>query len=314
MSTVPLPTAREHDLLDDRAGLRGASWRSVLRRYAIYAFYVPILLWTLLPFYWMLVTSLAGSRELMVFPPPAFPAEPTFRWYMELMGMIPRDQMTTDTAAASELFMNALGNSLLVAGTATLVGLIVGIPAAYAYARLGSRSRNMFFLMTFVIHTLPPFATVLPLYILMRQVGLLNTKTGLILVYSALAVTYVVWVMTAIIRGIPTDLEDAARIDGCTRFQAFLQVVLPILQPAIVAAALLVFISLWNEFLYVLVLVNDPANKTVPLIISEYSTQERVNYGLNMASGVIVSLPPVLIALIFQKRLVGGLTAGATKG
>lgn len=288
--------------------------REAWRRFGIYVFYVPILLWTLLPFYWMLVTSVAGSRELLAFPPPTFPVEPTMRWYMELMGMVPRGEMTTDTAAASELFLNALANSVLVAGNATLVGLLTGIPAAYSYARLRSRGRNAFFAMTFVIHTLPPFATVLPLYILLRQIGLLNSKTGLVLVYSALAVTYVVWVMTAIIRAIPPELEDAARIDGCTRFQALLRIVVPLLRPSIVASGLLVFISLWNEFLYVLVLVNDPANKTVPLIISEYSTQERINYGLNMAAGVIVSLPPVLIALIFQKRLVGGLTAGATKG
>lgn len=290
------------------------NWRQRLRPVLPYLFFIPILLWTLLPFYWMLVTSIAGSRELLAFPPPAFPAEPTMRWYMELMGLVPRDEMTTDTAAASELFLNALANSVIIAGTATVVGLLTGIPAAYSYARLRSRVRHGFFLLTFIAHTLPPFATVLPIYILLRQIGLLNSKTGLILVYSALAVTYVVWILTAIIRAIPNDLEDAARIDGCTRFQAFVHVVLPILQPAIVASGLLVFISLWNEFLYVLVLVNDPANKTVPLIISEYSTQERINYGLNMAAGVIVSLPPVLIALIFQRRLVGGLTAGATKG
>lgn len=286
----------------------------LLPRFGVVIAYTLIALWTLLPFYWMVVTSLAGSRALLAFPPPIFPSDWTLQWYQELLGLAPPSASTRDTASASRLFITALGNSLSAAGIATAVGILLGIPAAYAYARLRSPTRAVFFLMTFIVHTVPPFATVLPIYILLRNVGLLNSKTGIILVYSALAVTYVIWMMTAIIRGIPKDLEDAARIDGCTRFQAFLRVVLPILKPAIVAAGLLVFISLWNEFLYVLVLVNDPANKTVPLVISEYSTQERINYGLVMASGVIVSLPPVLIALIFQRRIVSGLTAGATKG
>jgi multiple sugar transport system permease protein len=283
-------------------------------RVGVIVAYTFIGLWTLLPFYWLLVTSIAGSRALLSFPPPLFPSEWTLQWYQELLGLAPPSASTRDTAAASRLFLNAMGNSLFAAGLATAIGLLLGIPAAYAYARLRSPARSVFFLLTFLVHTVPPFATVLPIYILLRNVGLLNSKTGIILVYSALAVTYVIWMMTAIIRGIPKDLEDSARIDGCTRFQAFLRVVLPILRPAIVAAGLLVFISLWNEFLYVLVLVNDAANKTVPLVISEYSTQERINYGLVMASGALVSVPPVLIALVFQRRIVSGLTAGATKG
>jgi multiple sugar transport system permease protein len=168
--------------------------------------------------------------------------------------------------------------------------------------------------LTVMVHMLPPIATVIPLYILLRKVGLLNQLSGLILVYAALSVTYVVWVMSGYFQTIPKELEESARIDGCSRMGALMRVILPIVTPGLIATGILVFITTWNEFLYVLVLINDPANKTVPVMIAEFSTQDQIKYGMIMTGGIIVSLPPVLLALIFQRRLISGLTAGAVKG
>ena len=262
----------------------------------------------------MLVTSVAGPRELMVFAPELWPKTISFERYRELLGLIDPATLDADIAVAATLFRRALTNSVIAAGATTVIGLFVGVFAGYAYARLKFSYKNSLLGLTVMVHMLPPIATVIPLYILLRKIGLLNSLTGLVLVYSALAVTYVVWVMSGYFRSVPGELEEAARVDGCTRLGALLRIVLPVVAPGIVATGLLVFITMWNEFLYALVLINDPVQKTVPVMISEFSTQERINYGLIMAGGAIVSLPPVLIAFIFQRRLVSGLTAGAVKG
>ena len=289
-------------------------FRKLLPRVLLYAAVALILLWTLAPFYWMLATSVAGQRDLMSFPPAAIPPTITFERYVQLFGLADPSSIDVDIAVGARLFRRALTNSILVASATTVIGLVVGVIAGYAYARLKFSFSRSLLGITVMVHMLPPIATVIPLYMLLRQIGLLNSLTGLILVYSALAVTYVVWIMNGYFRSVPIELEESARVDGCTRLGALARIVLPVVAPGIVATGLLVFITMWNEFLYALVLINDATSKTVPVMISEFSTQERINYGMIMAGGVIVSLPPVLIAFIFQRRLVGGLTAGAVKG
>lgn len=273
-----------------------------------------ILAWTLLPFYWMFVSSIAEQRDLIVFPPNWIPERYSFERYWQLSGIADLADLDAETARPTALFRTAIVNSLTVASITTILALIVGSLAGYAYARLQFAFRKQLLALTVMVHMLPPIATVIPLYILLRHMGLLNTQPGLILVYCALAITYVVWVMSGFFRAIPRELEDSARIDGCTRIGAFLRIVLPIAAPGLVATGLLVFITIWNEFLYVLILMNDPSGKTVPVVVAEFSTQDQVKYGMIMTGGVLVSLPPVILALIFQRHLISGLTAGAVKG
>lgn len=288
--------------------------KPLLSQVLLYGAVFMIVAWTLAPFYWMVVTSLSDQRDLLSFPPSLLPERISFERYWQLLGLADPDTLDAETAGPARLFRRALTNSVLVSGATTLIGLAIGTVAGYAYARLKFRFSNHLLALTVMVHMLPPIATVIPLYVLLRKIGLLNSLTGLILVYSALAVTYVVWVMSGYFRSVPRELEESARIDGCTRLGALLRIVLPVVAPGIVATGLLVFITMWNEFLYALVLINDPSSKTVPVMISEFSTQESIKYGMIMAGGAIVSLPPVLIAFIFQRRLVSGLTAGAVKG
>jgi multiple sugar transport system permease protein len=288
--------------------------RSVSQQILLYAAVLGIVLWTLAPFYWMLVSSVSEQRDLFSFPPVWFPRTISFERFEQLLGFASPGEVDEETARPARLFRTALLNSVLVCGMTTLIGLTVGTIAAYSYARLRFRFSRYLMALTVMVHMLPPIATVIPLYILLRKVGLLNQLSGLILVYAALSVTYVVWVMSGYFQTIPKELEESARIDGCSRMGALMRVILPIVTPGLIATGILVFITTWNEFLYVLVLINDPANKTVPVMIAEFSTQDQIKYGMIMTGGIIVSLPPVLLALIFQRRLISGLTAGAVKG
>jgi multiple sugar transport system permease protein len=288
--------------------------RSPLQQVLLYAAVLAVVLWTMAPFYWMLVSSVSEQRDLFSFPPVWFPRTVSLERFWILLGLGDLAGLDEETARPALLFRTALLNSVLVCGITTAVGLAVGTIAAYAYARLRFAFSGPFMALTVVVHMLPPIATVIPLYILLRKIGLLNELSGLILVYAALSVTYVVWVMSGYFRSIPKELEESARIDGCSRMGALVRVILPIVTPGLVATGILVFITTWNEFLYVLVLMNDPANKTVPVVVAEFSTQDQIKYGMIMTGGIIVSLPPVLMALLFQRRLISGLTAGAVKG
>jgi multiple sugar transport system permease protein len=288
--------------------------RSPLQQVLLYAAVLAVVLWTMAPFYWMLVSSVSEQRDLFSFPPVWFPRTVSLERFWILLGLGDLAGLDEETARPALLFRTALLNSVLVCGITTAVGLAVGTVAAYAYARLRFAFSGPFMALTVVVHMLPPIATVIPLYILLRKIGLLNELSGLILVYAALSVTYVVWVMSGYFRSIPKELEESARIDGCSRMGALVRVILPIVTPGLVATGILVFITTWNEFLYVLVLMNDPANKTVPVVVAEFSTQDQIKYGMIMTGGIIVSLPPVLLALLFQRRLISGLTAGAVKG
>ena len=288
--------------------------RSPLQQVLLYAAVLAVVLWTMAPFYWMLVSSVSEQRDLFSFPPVWFPRTVSLARFWILLGLGDLAGLDEETARPALLFRTALLNSVLVCGITTAVGLAVGTVAAYAYARLRFAFSGPLMALTVVVHMLPPIATVIPLYILLRKIGLLNELSGLILVYAALSVTYVVWVMSGYFRSIPKELEESARIDGCSRMGALVRVILPIVTPGLVATGILVFITTWNEFLYVLVLMNDPANKTVPVVVAEFSTQDQIKYGMIMTGGIIVSLPPVLMALLFQRRLISGLTAGAVKG
>jgi multiple sugar transport system permease protein len=288
--------------------------RSPLQQVLLYAAVLAVVLWTMAPFYWMLVSSVSEQRDLFSFPPVWFPRTVSLERFWILLGLGDLAGLDEETARPALLFRTALLNSVLVCGITTAAGLAVGTVAAYAYARLRFAFSGPLMALTVVVHMLPPIATVIPLYILLRKIGLLNELSGLILVYAALSVTYVVWVMSGYFRSIPKELEESARIDGCSRMGALVRVILPIVTPGLVATGILVFITTWNEFLYVLVLMNDPANKTVPVVVAEFSTQDQIKYGMIMTGGIIVSLPPVLMALLFQRRLISGLTAGAVKG
>jgi multiple sugar transport system permease protein len=249
------------------------------------------------PFAWQILTSLRPESQITE------------------LG-VPRDLSLDSYAAAFEgqPFARVLLNSALVATVTTFVTLAVASTAAFALAKLELRGKRLLLSSALAVSMFPPIATVSPLDLAMKEVQLLDTPLGLVIPYTTFALPLALWVLTGFFREIPDELYRAARVDGCTPFQAFRRVMLPLAMPGLATTAILVFIFSWNEFLYALTFTSSPVHRTVPVAISLFSGEHAEPWGEIAAASVIATLPLVLIALVFQKRIVAGLTQGAVKG
>jgi len=192
------------------------------------------------------------------------------------------------------------------------VCLILGVLAAYAIARLRFRGSHAMVLVMMATQLIPPVVLVVPMYVIMRQFDLLDKRLGLIIVDISIVLPLVIWLMRGYFASIPSELEDAARIDGCTRLGALARVILPLSGPGLVSVMIFAFIAAWNEYLYAFIFTNVDA-KTLPVLIGEFSTKLGLEYLRIAAAGVLASLPPVVLALVFQRFIIRGLTAGAIK-
>jgi multiple sugar transport system permease protein len=258
------------------------------------------------PYLWLVISSLSYKVDLLTKPLQWIPRRITTQNYVELLFV------RGEASVNATLFVKGMANSLVVATSATLICLGLGVLSAYAMARLrypGSRT-SMVTMMS--AQMLPALAIVIPLYVLLRQMNLLDTRQGLALVYLSFILPLVVWLMRGYFASIPSELEDAARIDGCSRLGALWRVVLPLAAPGLVSVAVFAFIASWNEYLFAFILTSADA-KTVPVVIGEFSTKLGLEYLRIAAAGVLASLPPVILALIFQRFIIRGLTAGAVK-
>ncbi len=211
-------------------------------------------------------------------------------------------------------FARALMSSALVASATTMLAVGFGTSAAFALARLRLRWRRLILALALWASMFPPIAIVSPLYIVIRAVGLRDELAGLVLPYVGFALPLAIWVMTDYFAAIPRELYLAARIDGCTPWQAFTKVTLPLAKPGIITTGLLVFVQAWNELLFALTFTSSPEKRTVPVAIALFAAEHREPWGEIAAASVVATLPLVLATLVFQKRVVAGLTAGAVKG
>lgn len=211
-------------------------------------------------------------------------------------------------------FARVLATSFAVATLTTLLCLVVGSLAAFALARLPVPARGALLAAALGASMFPPIATVGPLFLAVRAAGLRDHIAGLVVPYTTFALPLTLWVLTTHFRELPIELYRAAKIDGCTSFGAFRRVLLPLAAPGLVTTALLVFIFSWNEFLYALTFTSSPAHRTVPVAIALFSSGHTEPWAQIAAASVVVTLPLVVLTLIFQRRLVAGLTSGAVKG
>lgn len=253
----------------------------------------------LAPFLWLIITSLSSDTDIARIPP-LLPAQIVFDHYPAVFTGRP--------------FARFLLNSLVVASATTLFCLAVGSLAAYALAKLEFRGKGLILGMVLMVSMFPPIATVSPLYKIMAALGLRDTWIALIFPYTTFAMPLTMWVLTNFFREIPDELGKAARMDGCTPWQAFRQVVFPLAAPGLFTTAILVFIAAWNEFLFALTFTSTAASRTVPVGIALFPGLEEFPWGDIAAASVIVTLPLVVMVLLFQRRIVAGLTAGALKG
>ncbi len=257
------------------------------------------LLWFLGPFLWQLVTSVKPDAELTRLPP-ILPARPTLGHYAAVF---------TGTS-----FLRIIANSAVVASWSTLLSITVGSLAAFGLAKLRVRFKGLILLFVLSASMFPPIATVSPLYLIIRALGLRDTWGALIVTYTTFSLPLSVWVLTHFFRGIPDELYRASRVDGCSPFQSFLRIMLPLAAPGIVTAAVLVFIFSWNEFLFALTFTATPKSRTIPVAIALFPGLHEVPWGDIAAASVIVTIPLVVLVFLFQRRIIEGLTAGAVKG
>ncbi len=277
------------------------------RRAGIYVAAVFVAVFVLAPFAWLVISSLAPESDLLAIPLRWWPEHASLERYVTIL-------TTTDINSSAYTFRQALWNSSQIAFGTTILSLGVGVPAAYALARSrfkGRRVLTLFFLATYM---LPAIALVVPLYLILSRIGLRDSIFGLILVYSSFVTPFVVWIMRGYFASIPVEIEEAARIDGCSRIQTFWLVGLPLALPGLVTTVIFAVLLAWDEFFYALILTSSLHAKTISVAIAEFSGQHAIDYGMMATGGVLASLPPVLIAFFLQKYIIPGLAAGAVKG
>ncbi|MBX4875646.1 carbohydrate ABC transporter permease [Rhizobium bangladeshense] len=252
-----------------------------------------------LPYVYLLMTSIKPAADVQQIPPSFFPVVTSFQNFREVL--------------QSSTLPRAFASSLTVAVLTTILSLAVAVPAAYVATHYRRRITTLFLLFALVTRMVPSVSLGVPLFQLLKSLGLLDTVPGLVLAHTSAAVPLALLLMAAFFEGVPKDVEEAARMDGCTRFQAFLKVILPIMTGGIAVTALFTFITSWNEFLYALLLTSE-ATKTAPIVIAEYNSVYGLAWGAMTAAAVLYSLPVIIVTLALQKQIVGGLTFGAVKG
>jgi len=262
----------------------------------------------LAPVYWLVISSLSTQASLLKAPPDWIPDRLTFDNYKNIL--FP----DASTSQVSRMFMQTLRNSAIVASAVTLVGLVLGIFAAYAFGRLEFRGRRAGLLVILATQMLPAISLIIPLYLVFNNLGWLDSLGMLVIVYLSFGLPFVVYIMTSFLQSIPRELEEAARVDGCSRVGALFRVIIPLSGPGVAATAIFSFLMAWDEFFFALILTSSYASKTVPVAIAEFTGRHAIDYTAMTTGGVLAAIPPVLIALIFQRYIVQGLTAGAVKG
>jgi ABC-type glycerol-3-phosphate transport system permease component len=254
----------------------------------------------LFPFWWMLLSSVKTLRELYTVPPIWWPDAPTWDNYRTVLfeSNIPR------------YFLN----SVIISVGSTALALLLAIFASYGFARFHFRGKPLLQAFVLIGQLLPTAAIIVPLFITLRVLGLVNTYWGLILVYMIITLPLSVWMLTSYFKAIPPELDEAAIIDGASRLGVLFRITLPLSVPGIVAVCVYAFVTTWNEFIFALCFATDSSVKTLPIGLAEFSTEFNTDWGAVMAASVVMTLPIALLFLSMQRLFVGGLTAGATKG
>jgi ABC-type glycerol-3-phosphate transport system permease component len=273
-----------------------ASWMG------LYALVVVGVVFTIFPILWMFTISIRPSQELYITPFRYVPPTPTLENYVNVV--------TNQTTVPAHL-EQGLVRTVIVSVCSTVLAVVFASLAGYALARFRFRGREPYGVVMLTTQMMPAVLFLVPLFVILRGIGLVNTMPGLILSYLTFSLPFCIWLLRGYFENIPAELEEAAMVDGCTRLQALIRVVLPLATPALVATGTFAFINAWNEFLFAFILAGEKPLLTVQLysFIGQYGPQ----YGNLMASALLVAAPPVVLFLLMQRYLISGLTAGAVK-
>ena len=282
-----------------RSGPRGRVRKTV--EVALLAVLVVAMLF---PVLWMLETSVKENRDVYAVPAKLVGFDLTLAHY--------RDVFVGPSGGASDLSV-ALLNSVVVAGASTILATVLGVPAAWAYSRFTLRAKKdqLFFILS--TRFMPPVVVVIPIFLMYRTLGLIDSQFGLILIYTAFNVPFTIWMMKGFVDQVPSEYEDAAMLDGHTRFQAFRRITLPLLLPGIAATAVFALIFSWNEFVYAIFLTSSREVRTAPPAIAGLIGGTTVDWGLVAASACVFAVPVLVFAYLVRKHLVAGVTLGAVR-
>lgn len=287
---------------------------------------IVLTFYVLAPVSWLVSSAFQTEAEIVSVPPHWIPDKPTLRNFNAIFGASDEEEITYETRSGvdpaaggfipstAKTLPKAMWNSVLVATLVVVLNLLVGVPAAYAMAKIRYWGRNASVYFILITRVIPDIALVVPFFLVIRKLGLLDTIGSLVITYLAVTVPFTVFILMQYFEGLPDELDKAARVDGCSRFQALVRVFLPLSMPSLVAVVLFTFLTSWNEFLLALMFTQTSASQTLPILLAAFTSDFTVSFSFLNAAGVLAIVPPVIVAIIFERYIVSGLTAGAVKG
>lgn len=282
-------------------------------------------LYVLAPIGWLLSSSFQSEAEITSVPPHWVPHQPTMENFEAIFKA--RDEVVTyenrkqgDTATGGYIpstaknLLPSMLNSLIVAISVVILNLLVSVPAAYALAKIRFIGRKASIYVMLTTRVIPDIALVVPFFLFVQKLGLLDSLVSLVITYLAITVPFSIFILTNYFESLPDELDKAARVDGCSRLQTLTLVYLPLALPSQVAVVLFTFLSSWNEFLLALMFTQTPASQTMPIIVASFTSDFTISFSFINAAGALAIIPPVIVAVMFERYIVSGLTAGAVKG
>ena len=254
---------------------------------------------SIFPLVWILISSVKGKGELTGNPTAFWPRTWTLDYYTHVINDLK--------------FFGNIKNSVIISLVTTVIAITVASLAAYGFVRFFKKLGSAMSKVLVTTYIFPPILLAIPYSVVMGKLGLINTRIGLVIVYLSFSVPYAVWLLTGFFRTVPVEIEEAARIDGANKMQTFVQVVLPLVAPGVVATAIYTFINTWNEFLYALILMNNTSKMTVAVALRSLDGAEILDWGDMMAASALVVLPSVIFFCLIQNKIAGGMADGAVK-
>jgi len=286
-----------------KLGFFSTLWRKIKKNYSKVLSYTVIICYLMVvifPFYWMIITGLKTNAEVYSNRPTYIVQHPTLENFKSVIKGRPT--------------LYYFRNTIIVAFTTTIICILVGTIAAFGFARYKYKSSSFIMFCILAVRIFPPISLIVPLYLILSKIGFIDKLLGLIVVNIYLSLPFFIWIMKGFFESIPKELDEAARIDGCSRFQAFMRIIFPISFNGLAAASIITFLWSWNEFLFCQIFAVTPAAKNISVGAVDFITDLNISWNQMCAYGFMASIPAFIFIILFQKYIVQGLTAGAVKG
>ena len=287
--------------------------RARIRLIVIYIASTILFLGAVGPFLWLVSSSFQYERQLLNIPPQWLPNPVVIDSYREIFeGAVLGED--SGVPYQSRIFLRSFANSFFVAGSVAVIAVITGAYAAYPLARLHFRGRRVLLFGILASRLIPALSLAIPIVLVARKIGMSDKIVSLVFINLSFILPYVIWLLQSYFKSIPMELEDAGRIDGCSRLQVVHKIILPLSLPGLTSAAILAFLLTWGEFLFALLLAESPSSYTSTVVVSLFATDVDVSFVSIITAGVLSVIPPIAFALVFQRYIISGLLSGSLKG